>query len=179
VLGAGLLVGYLAHGSGGGTLTVTETHTVTAPAAAADAAVAGASPRSQVALAVLNGSGESGLAHRTAQHAETLGYVDVLEGDAPSPATTGHVYFRPGSAADARQAAKDLGLPTPTSLPQGGEIAQAVDATTQVVVVLGPSGAAASPSGTSAVATSPDATAADARAADTTGTAPVSDQPAP
>jgi hypothetical protein len=136
----GLLVGWVAS-SGGGTTTVTETRTVTAPAAASAPAGSGAASRGEIALVVLNASGESGLAGRTADEARAMGYAQVTEGNAPSPENADRVLFRAGSAAQARQVAQDLGLPGPALIAPGDPVGAAADPEDQVIVVLGPSGA--------------------------------------
>ena len=144
-LAGGLLVGYLANSGGGGTVTetVTATKTVTAAAgAAADeagagtgATAAGSASRATVALAVLNGSGESGLAAATADQARTLGYTDVTEGNSPEPATADRVLYRQGAEAEARLVATDLGLPAP--LPAAQDTAANAEPAADVIVVLG------------------------------------------
>ena len=168
-LAGGLLVGYLANSGGGGTVTetVTATKTVTAGAAADEAGAgtgataAGSASRAGVALAILNGSGESGLAAATADQARTLGYADVTEGNAPEPATADRVLYRPGAEPQARLVATDLGLPPP--LPAAQDTAANAEPAADVIVVLGgtgSTGAAASDSSAS------DGTAADGAAAD-------------
>ena len=134
----GLLVGFLANSGGGGTVTttVTATRTVTAPPAAADTA-SGPATRATIALAVLNGSGEAGLAGTTAEQARSLGYEDVTEGNAPTPAQADRVLFRQGAEAEASQVATDLALPDP--VPAAGDEAAAVEPDAKVIVVLGPS----------------------------------------
>ena len=119
----GLLVGFLANSGGGGTTTVTETRTVTAPAAASAPAASGAASRANIALAVLNGSDEAGLAKRTADQARSLGYSLVTEGNAPAAAVADSVVFGAGAAAQARQVAADLGLPPPTKMTAGDALA--------------------------------------------------------
>jgi hypothetical protein len=151
-LAGGLLVGYLANSGGGGTVTetVTATKTVTAAAAAGPAAdetgaatgataagatAAGAASRSSVSLAVLNGSGEAGLAAATADQARTLGYTDVTEGNSPEPATADRVLYRQGAESQARLVATDLGLPAP--LPAAQDTAANAEPAADVIVVLG------------------------------------------
>ena len=150
-LAGGLLMGYLANSGGGGTVThtVTATKTVTAPAgtgaaadetgAAAGATAAGAEQRATVALAILNGSGESGLAAATADQARTLGYQDVTEGNSPEPATADRVLYRSGAESQARLVATDLGLPAP--LPAAQDTAANAEPAADVIVVLGGTGA--------------------------------------
>ena len=142
----GLLVGFLANSGGGGTTTVTETRTVTAPAATSAPAASGAASRADIALAVLNGSDEAGLAGRTADQARSLGYELVTEGNAPTAAVSDSVVFREGAAAKARQVAADLGLPPPTKMTAGDALAS-VEPGADVIVVLGPTGAAAGADG--------------------------------
>ncbi len=164
----GLLIGFLARG-GGETKTVTTVKTVTAKAVApAPLAASGAASRPTIALAVLNGSGEAGLAARTAQTAKDLGYATVSEGNAPSQVTDTQVYFRAGAAAEARQVAQDLSLAAPTRLPAGGDLEAAAPAAARVIVVLGPTaGGVLDSGGTSGTAT--DATGAGATGAAATG----------
>ena len=145
----GLFVGYIVSSGGSGTATVTETKTVSAPSSAAApgaAAASGAASRATIALTVLNGSGESGLAGRTAQTAKQLGYTTVTAADAPSPTTSSQVVYREGFAAEAQQVATDLDLPTPT-LAQTGSGLLAASPNAQVVVVLGSAAATGSGSG--------------------------------
>ena len=159
----GLVVGYLVSSGSAGTTTVTETRTVSAPAATPPpAAASGPASRASIALVVLNGSDEAGLAGRTAEEARSLGYEDVTEGNAPAPEGADRVLFRPGAAAQARQVADDLGLPDPVRMPVGEPTADVAGPGAQVVVVLGPTGR-----------TAPDAGAADADAPPADLTAPV------
>jgi hypothetical protein len=139
----GLLVGWVASSGGGDTTTVTQTRTVTAPAAAAAPAGSGADSRAAIALAVLNASGEEGLAGRTAAEARALGYAQVSEGNAPAQENADRVLFRAGSAPQARQVASDLGLPAPALIASGDPVGAAADPEDQVIVVLGPSSARA------------------------------------
>lgn len=140
----GLVVGYLVSSASSGTTTITETTTVTAPAAApAPAAASGPASRAGIALVVLNGSDEAGLAGRTAEEARTLGYEDITEGNAPAPEATDRVLFRSGAAPQARQVADDLGLPDPVRMPAGDPIANGLDAGARVIVALGPTGTTA------------------------------------
>ena len=157
----GLVVGYLVSAGSAGTTTVTETKTVTAPAAApAPVAASGEASRAGIALVVLNGSDEAGLAGRTAEEARTLGYEEVTEGNAPVPETTDRVLYQRGAAPEARQVADDLGLPDPVKLPATDPIADAVDPSAQVIVALGPTGLAA-PDGAAGAGADPLAVAAD------------------
>ena len=140
-LAGGLLVGFLANSGGGGTVTetITATRTVTAPPAGDTAS--GASSRATIALAVLNGSDQSGLAGTTAEQARSIGYQDVTEGNAPTPATTDRVLYRQGSEAQARQVATDLSLPAP--LPAAQDDAATAQPAADVIVVLGGTGVSA------------------------------------
>lgn len=176
----GLVVGYLVSSGSSGTTTITETKTVTAPAAApAPAAASGPASRAGISLVVLNGSDESGLAGRTAEEARTLGYEEVTEGNAPAPEATDRVLYQRGAAAEARQVADDLGLPDPVRLSAGDPIADAVDASAQVIVALGPTGLAAPDDGAGAAdATGSDEPDGDAAAPPADVTAPV-EVPAP
>jgi hypothetical protein len=176
-LAGGLLMGYLANSGGGGTVTetVTATKTVTAGAAADEAGAgtgataAGNASRAGVALAILNGSNESGLAAATADQARTLGYSDVTEGNAPEPATADRVLYRPGSEPQARLVATDLGLPPP--LPAAQDTAANAEPAADVIVVLGgtgATGAAASDSSASDAAAAGDGAAAEGTSGDAT-----------
>lgn len=153
---AGLIIGFVASCGGGGTKTVTTTKTVTAPESSGTAGSAipsGPASRATIALAFLNGSGESGLAASRADAARVLGYQNVTVGDAPSPVTSDRVVYRKGAAARAAQVAQDLGLDAPTLLPAGDPVlAAAQDAS--VIVLLGPSGSTSTTPGTSTTGTS-------------------------
>jgi hypothetical protein len=177
----GLVVGYLVSSGSAGTTTVTETRTVSAPAATPPpAAASGPASRAGIALVVLNGSDEAGLAGRTAEEARSLGYEDVTEGNAPAPEAVDRVLFRPGAAAQARQVADDLGLPDPVRMPAGDPTADVAGPAARVVVVLGPTGATAPDAGGAAGAADADAdaaTPADADAAPADLTAPVEATP--
>lgn len=143
----GLFAGYVVSG-GGGTTTVTQTRTVTAPPAEVASGVrpSAEASRSTIALAVLNGSGESGLAAGTAEQARGIGYERVTEGNAPAPVASDVVLHRQGAAPSAARVAEDLGLPEPELAPVGDPaLAAAPDA--EVVVLLGPSGAVAADGG--------------------------------
>ncbi len=145
----GLVIGFIASCGGGGTTTVTDTVTVTAPAAAAPAgsgsvAPSGPASRATIALAILNGSGEDGLAGTRAEAANALGYENVTTGDAPARVTSDQVVYRQGAAARAAQVADDLGLEAPTLAKAGDPILDVV-ADAAVIVVLGPSGALTTP----------------------------------
>ncbi|MEQ8834467.1 MAG: LytR C-terminal domain-containing protein [Miltoncostaeaceae bacterium] len=133
----GLLIGFLAGGSGG-TTTVTETATVTTEAAEQAPTAAGPGSRATIALTVLNGSGENGLAASTAERLTGLGYRNVTEGNAPSQVTADRVLYRPGSEPLALQVAADLDAGAPLPLADATGIAEAApDA--DVVAVMGPS----------------------------------------
>lgn len=152
----GLIIGFVASCGGGDTKTVTETRTVTAPesgSSGSSAIPSGAASRATIALAFLNGSGESGLAASRADAARALGYQNVTVGDAPSAVTSDRVVYRKGAAGRAAQVAQDLGLDAPTLLPAGDPVlTTASDAS--VIVLLGPSGATTTAPSTS---TTPDA----------------------
>jgi len=140
----GLFVGYVVSSGGGGTTTITQTKTVTAPAAEVSAGVQASAEgtRGTISLAVLNGSGESGLAASTAEDARQLGYVEVTEGNAPLPVTSDLVLYRQGAAPRAARVAEDLGLADPElATADDPALAQAPDA--DVIVLLGPTGAGA------------------------------------
>lgn len=140
----GLFVGYVVSSGGGGTTTITQTRTVTAPAADVTAGVtpSGEATRATIALSILNGSGESGLAATTGETARGMGYERVTEGNAPSPVATDIVLHRQGAAPRAARVAEDLGLPAPELASDDDPVlATAPDA--EVIVVLGPTGTAA------------------------------------
>lgn len=93
--------------------------------------------RAGIRLAVLNGAGVSGIAHRIAAKAQQIGYTKVSAGDAPRQSGASTVYFRPRAAAAAAQVAKDLDIAQPRPLPSGGALATAAPPPAQVIVVLG------------------------------------------
>lgn len=139
----GLIIGFVASCGGGDTTTVTETKTVTAPASATTPGAAvpsGPASRATIKLAILNGSGESGLAATRAGSARVLGYEDVTEGNAPALVTADQILYRKGAAARAAQVAQDLGLDDPV-LATTGDPALDVVPDADVIVVLGPTGA--------------------------------------
>lgn len=141
----GLVVGYLVSG-GGSTTTVTETATVTTAAKAVTPAASGADTRPEINLAVLNGSGEAGLAASTAELVKGMGYVQVTEGNAPGQVAADKVMYRPGAEAQARQVAADLKAGAPVPLADNSGIADAApDA--DVIAVMGPSSASQAGSG--------------------------------
>jgi hypothetical protein len=127
--------------AGSGAAATTAQSTTTAPAAGTTAAEPPAAPpdRSEVGLAVLNGTDTAGLAGDTAAQAESFGYQGVTAGNAPS-GTTGPsvVYFREGQRAAAQRVATDLEFDQVRQLPGSGALSAAAPKGAQVVVVLGP-----------------------------------------
>lgn len=138
---AGLFIGFMVGGSGGST-TVTQTNTVTEAAAPTGPTASGPGSRATMSLAVLNGSGEDGLAARTAEQLQGMGYSEVTQGNAPSRVTADRVYYRPGAEANALQVASDLGAAAPIALADNSGIATAAP-DSDVIVVKGPSSAGA------------------------------------
>ena len=130
-----------ASGSGSGAAATTDRGTTTAPAAGTTAAEAPAAPpdRSEVGLAVLNGTDTAGLAGDTAAQAESFGYEGVTAANAP-PGTTGPsvVYFREGQRPAAERVAADLEFDQVRQLPGSGPLSEAAPEGAQVVIVLGP-----------------------------------------
>ncbi len=140
----GLFIGYVVSSGGGGTTTITDVKTVTAPLEATAPGGVTPSPessRATISLALLNGSGEAGLAATTGQEARGIGYQDVTEGNAPAPVQADIVMYREGSAPQAARVAEDLGLPAP-ELATADDPALAAAPDADVVVLLGPTGAA-------------------------------------
>jgi hypothetical protein len=156
----GFVFGWVVRGGGDGssslvdrpppteTVTTPATSTQTTPASTApsDTTPTGTAPttplppdRSTVRLAVLNGTGVTGLAGRTATSAEGLGYVNVTSGNAPAQTGPSVVYYRPGSREAALQAAQDLDVAGGASpLPASGSLAEAAPPDADVIAVLGP-----------------------------------------
>jgi len=93
----------------------------------------------QIRLAVLNGSGVTGLAGQTATRAEGLGYTGVTAGNAAPQSGPSVVYYRSGAQLAARRVAQDLGYAATQARPLADEalVAEA-PADAQVIVVLGP-----------------------------------------
>lgn len=92
-----------------------------------------------IKVAVLNGSGVTGLAGRTATQIEGLGYSGVTPGNTTGQTGPTIVYYRPEQELAARKVAQDLGY----GLSQVKELTAAVPAgeapaDAQVIVVLGP-----------------------------------------
>lgn len=129
-------------GSGGGTATTPTTTTgggtATAPGSTEAAPPAPPPDRADISLAVLNGTGEAGLAGRTAGQAESLGYTGVTSGNAPTQSGPDVVYFRAGQRPAARRVARDLQIEAVRALPRGASLGTEVPQTADVVVVLGP-----------------------------------------
>lgn len=144
---AGFLVGWFTRGDGGDASVLPA---ATAPAAdggqgAPVTTRAGSPPApaalpkpAQIRLAVLNGTGITGFAARTATRAKAAGYPDPSAGNAPTGTGPTVVYFRPGQRDAARRVAQDLGFSSISALPTTGPVATAAPAAAQVVVVLGP-----------------------------------------
>jgi hypothetical protein len=125
--------------SEGGPATTTGGPGATPAPATTDAAPPTPPPaRADIRLAVLNGTGESGLAGRTAGQAESLGYVGVVSGNAPAQSGPAVVYFRSGRRPAATRVARDLRIETVRALPGGGALGDEVPEAADVVVVLGP-----------------------------------------
>jgi hypothetical protein len=161
----GFVFGWVARGGGDGSSSLvdrpppTQTVTTATPPATPSTSTAstGTSPadttgttgttgtaplppdRSTVRLAVLNGTGVTGLAGRTATTAEADGYVNVATGNAPAQSGASVVYFRPGSRDAAQQVAQDLEISGGVAaLPAGGALAEAAPPDADVIVVLAP-----------------------------------------
>lgn len=142
----GLAIGWLVSG-GGSTTTVTETTTVTTAAAPAAPTASGPESRPTIALAILNGSGEDGLAASTAELMRGMGYTQITEGNAPSQVAVDRVLYRPGAEAQALQVAADLNAGPPSPLADASGVAEAApDA--DVVAIMGPPSASNAGQGT-------------------------------
>ncbi len=87
---------------------------------------------------MLNGTTRSGLAAQTAGQAESLGYVGVTAGNAPTQTGPTVVYFRAGQRPAARRVARDLQVEAVRALPGGDALGDEVPEAAEVVVVLGP-----------------------------------------
>lgn len=117
--------------------TTGTTATTTAPATTAPAPPS----RSEIVLVVLNGTDIAGLAGETASRAETLGYPDVIAGNAPTSTEPSTVYHVTGQEAAAQRVARDMEVDRILPLPTSGAIASAVkdaNPNAQVALVLGP-----------------------------------------
>jgi hypothetical protein len=142
----GLAIGWLVSG-GGSTTTVTEMATVTTAAAPAAPVASGPESRPTIALAILNGSGEDGLAASTAELMRGMGYAQITEGNAPSQVAADRVLYRPGAEAEALQVAADLNAAPPSPLADASGVAEvAPDA--DVVAIMGPPAASSAGQGT-------------------------------
>jgi hypothetical protein len=114
--------------------------TTTAPhgrTVTADAPPAPPPDRSDIALAVLNGTGTAGLAAQTAGQAQSLGYPTVATGNAPAESGTTVAYFRRDQRPAARRVADDLQIGRVRPLPRKGGVADAAPSAAEVIVVLG------------------------------------------
>lgn len=94
--------------------------------------------RGDIELAVLNGTAEAGLAAATAGQAESLGYIGVTTGNAPSQSGPDVVYFRSGQRPAAQRVSRDLQITAVRPLPAGSALGDEVPDDADVVVVLGP-----------------------------------------
>ena len=122
--------------AGGGS---TAPRTTTAPTTTTAPEEPAAPPdRSNISLAVLNGTSKAGYAADVAGQAEGLGYVGVVAGNAPSTAVS-TVYFRSGQRPAAERVAKDLLVNDVAALPGSGALSSAAPAGAEVVLVLGTS----------------------------------------
>lgn len=145
---AGFVVGWFVRGDGGDAAvlpaaTVPSTTTAATTTGATSTGTAPPAPaplptRSEVSLAVLNGTTIAGFAGRTAAKATSLGYPNPTAGNTPSVTGPTIVYFRPGKRPSAQRVAQDLGFPSIKALPTTGVVAQNAPAGADVVVVLGP-----------------------------------------
>ena len=92
-----------------------------------------------ISVAVLNGSGVTGLAGDTAKRIEGFGYTGVTSGNAAAQAGSSLIYYRPGGDLAARRLAQDLGysLTQVKPLSDAATVSEA-PATAQVILVLGP-----------------------------------------
>jgi hypothetical protein len=154
----GFVGGWVIRGDGGKSVVLpSPTATATAPTATAPTATgptgrtstapppaAPAVQRSNVTLAVLNGSSVTGLAARTEARAKSLGYAgaNLVVGNAPTQTGPSTAYYRPGGKAAARLVATDLLKPAArriAPLPNDGALtAQTPEAAaSEVVLVLG------------------------------------------
>ncbi len=94
-------------------------------------------PRSDVWLAVLNGSTTTGAAARMADTAEEHGYVAVFAGNADAHAGPTSVYFAPGAEDAARRVAEDLSVTGPVRPLSDADDTSEAPRGAHVVVVIG------------------------------------------
>jgi LytR cell envelope-related transcriptional attenuator len=94
---------------------------------------------SAVTVAVLNGSGVTGLAGETATKLEGVGYTGVTPGNTAGQIGPTIVYYRPGEELAARKVAQDLGFGAAAVRPLTDAVpVTEAPAAAQVIVVLGP-----------------------------------------
>lgn len=92
--------------------------------------------RTALRVAVLNGTGITGLAGRTAALLAAAGYREPVAGDGPAASGATLVYYRGENAAAARRLAGDLGG-SPEVVPLGaGAVDEAAPADADLVVLL-------------------------------------------
>lgn len=131
-----------ASADAGGTGSVTTGGATTAPSAGttttAPAPPVAPPDRADIALTVLNGTNENGLAGRIAAQAESLGYAGVTTGNAPTSSSPSIAYFAPGQRPAAQRVAKDLEVDGVQALPTTGALADAAPDGIDVALVLGP-----------------------------------------
>lgn len=83
---------------------------VVVPSVTTTTAVPGLPERSELEVAVANGAEVPGIAQRTADSLQAIGYVDVQALDGPVPADATTVYYTEGYRPAAERLAVDLGL---------------------------------------------------------------------
>lgn len=93
-----------------------------------------------IPVAVLNGSGVTGLAGETAKQIEGLGYTGVTAGNTTTQTGSPIIYYRTGGDLAARRLAQDLGYALTQVKPlSDAALVSEAPATAQVILVLGSS----------------------------------------
>jgi LytR cell envelope-related transcriptional attenuator len=143
----GFVVGWYARGDGGGGPTLRADDARRAPVTTAGGAPDGGGPvtteapdplpaRAQVRVVVLNGTGITGLAGRTAALLAAAGYPDPMADDGPPADGATLVYHRGENAPAAQRLADDLGGSAEVRPLGTGAVAQAAPADADLVVLL-------------------------------------------
>ena len=142
----GFVIGWYARGDGGDGPTVRAAGAERAPAvttggAAGNGAVTTEAPdplpaRAELRVVVLNGTGITGLAGRTAALLAADGYPAPVAGDGPASDGTTVVYYRGENAPAARRLASDLGGSPEVRPLASGAVDSAAPEDAQLVVLL-------------------------------------------
>lgn len=145
----GFAVGWILRGDGGEATTLEAAAATQVAPAEANRAPTGtarepkpaeaptARPRSEVGVAVLNGSGQSGVAGQTAGQLQDAGYSIATADNGPATPGPSVVYFIAGRRPEAARLRKDLQLSAPVQALPDGPVRDIAPESAELVVLLG------------------------------------------